>query len=91
MRLAPNEVQSIRARLGVSQGELATWLGVHAITVSRWERGALLPTTYQSTLLRAFGSAAERAPDVGRRAVAATVADGVPSALFILFEAHARG
>jgi DNA-binding XRE family transcriptional regulator len=36
-----NEVRRVRQRLGVTQGELAQMLGVHPVTVSKWERGAL--------------------------------------------------
>ena len=49
------QVKHTRHQLGLKQRELAALLGVHAITVSRWESGALSPPPYQLALLRHFG------------------------------------
>ncbi len=35
------EVRQIRKRLGLTQAEFARLVGVHLVTVSRWEKGAL--------------------------------------------------
>lgn len=40
----------IRKRLGLSQVELADCIGVHKVTVSKWERGALKPSPWQQAL-----------------------------------------
>jgi len=37
--MAPESLQEWRRRQGISQGKLATLLGVNVMTVSRWERG----------------------------------------------------
>lgn len=60
----------LRERLGLSQSECAAVLGVHAMTVSKWERGVSKPNEHQRLLLRALGAAAEaglRAPVGARR------------------------
>ena len=55
--------KSIRARLGLSQKEFAELLGVHAMTVSKWERGVLAPNAHQKSVLRALADAAEGSKD----------------------------
>jgi molybdopterin-binding protein len=54
MRLA-----TLRSRLGLTQVRLAEVLGVHAMTVSKWERGVLQPMARQRTILRALTAIAE--------------------------------
>jgi DNA-binding transcriptional regulator YiaG len=39
MTVDPDELKRHRKMLGLKQTELAEKLGVHAITLSRWERG----------------------------------------------------
>jgi predicted ATPase/DNA-binding CsgD family transcriptional regulator/DNA-binding XRE family transcriptional regulator len=41
--LAADEIRTRRLRLGLTQAELAAWLGVTANTVARWERGEIRP------------------------------------------------
>jgi molybdate transport system regulatory protein len=60
-------IKSLRGSLGLSQPRLAQLLGVHAMTVSKWERGVLAPNPHQRRILRAFRSAAERGVRVGAR------------------------
>lgn len=52
-------LKPLRARLGLSQAELAAVVGVHSMTVSKWERGVLEPTPHQASILRALTAAAE--------------------------------
>lgn len=54
------KVQTIRRGLGLNQRELALLLGVHEMTVSKWERGELVPNEYQRTLLVAFKQGHEK-------------------------------
>lgn len=68
--MAALDLKALRGRLGLSQGELAQLVGVHAMTVSKWERGMLRPAPHQKRLLLAFTAAAERgirAPTRGKR------------------------
>lgn len=53
-------LKALRRSLGVSQAELASLLGAHAMTVSRWERDAAQPGEHAARLLAAFARAAER-------------------------------
>ena len=48
-------VARARRRAGLTQTRLARLLGVHPITVSKWERGVLRPNARQMAILRALG------------------------------------
>ena len=39
-RVTPDEVRAARKRLGLTQSQFATLLGVHLVTVKKWETGA---------------------------------------------------
>lgn len=71
--MAPNALKTLRARLDLSQGDLARLLGVHAMTVSKWERGVLAPRAHQKDMLRVLGQAAEKGLSAPRRARAGKV------------------
>ena len=50
----------LRQRLGLSQSDFADLLGVHAMTVSKWERGVAKPSVHQQRVLKALARAPER-------------------------------
>jgi len=54
-------VASQRRRAGLTQAALAGLLGVHPITVSKWERGLLSPNGHQRELLAALAAEPGRA------------------------------
>lgn len=81
------EVQVVRTRLGLSQVQLAQLLGVHPLTVSKWERGLLGPTPHQAALLQSFAQASEAKEQVGREAAQLLLTAGVAVALFALLSA----
>jgi molybdopterin-binding protein len=60
-------IKALRGSLGLSQPRLAQLLGVHAMTVSKWERGVLAPNAHQRRILHAFQGAAARGIRVGAR------------------------
>ena len=37
------EIKALRLRLGLTQTELATEIGVHQVSVARWETGSITP------------------------------------------------
>ena len=43
-RLSPGLIRSLRKRLGLSQGQLATVVGVSTVSVGFWEQGKTRPT-----------------------------------------------
>ena len=57
---SPVDLKLLRSRLGLSQRQLAELVGAHAMTVSRWERGVLRPSSHQEQLLRSLLRASER-------------------------------
>lgn len=74
--MKPYELTNMRLRLGLSQAELARRLGVHPLTVNRWEMGhhRIHPAALQVLLrMDADWKAARGAPGTGG-APAATVA-----------------
>jgi transcriptional regulator with XRE-family HTH domain len=78
----------VRKILGLSQSQLAAILGVHHMTVSKWERETLDVPPYYAALLKAFALAAERKPEVGEGFSAFALANhGAVYALYILLEA----
>jgi DNA-binding transcriptional regulator YiaG len=76
-RLSPGLIKKLRARLGITQGELATLVGVSASAVGSWEYGKAKPEGRNRETLVALRK-------IGRREVrgilAARVADPPPEA-----------
>ena len=48
----PEEIKQIRKSLGVTQGRLAEIMGVHKVSVSRWENGKADPSPMAVKFLR---------------------------------------
>lgn len=69
MQKTTQNPRRVRTLLGLTQSQLAQLLGVHAITVSKWERGVALPTQFQAALLQVFGSFVHRESEVGKEIV----------------------
>ena len=53
-RLTPTQVREIRESLGMTQQEFAGEVGVHRITVVRWERGFSPVGLPESNAIRAL-------------------------------------
>lgn len=85
--MTANEVRQVREALGLTQAQFAQLLGVHALTVSKWERGVLAPTPHQAGLVASFGTAASRKPDVGQAVGKVLIAAGVVAAIYLLLRA----
>lgn len=61
------QVAEVRTGLGMSQAQLAALLGVHHLTVSKWERRVLRPTSHQEILLSSFARLGGRKSLLGMR------------------------
>ena len=85
--MTASEVYSVRSKLGLSQVQLAQLLGVHPLTVSKWERGLLAPTPHQSALLQSFKKASQSKQQVGDEVSNLLLTAGVAMALFALLSA----
>ncbi|HTB22209.1 MAG TPA: helix-turn-helix domain-containing protein [bacterium] len=77
----------MRELLGVSQPQLAEMLGVHPMTVSKWERGVADATPYQTEMLEKFKKGAQK--DKGIKAIiAGLLVIGVAAAVgYLLYKA----
>jgi DNA-binding transcriptional regulator YiaG len=56
----PSAIAQLRTDLGLSQVQFAQLFGTHFMTVSRWERGVLVPNDYQQALLDQFRQTADQ-------------------------------
>lgn len=74
-------IAATRRRIMFSQVEFAMLLGVHPITVSKWERAAAEPSAWHMALIDAI-SATPRDRDL----VACFVQRGIPAALALALE-----
>lgn len=84
------EIQGLRKDLKLNQTQLAGLLGVHPMTVSRWERGDVKPSAYQSAFLGEFKKAAR--DKAVRNAVAAMlIAAGIVAVIYFLLQAARKG
>lgn len=85
--MKPEEIVRLRKALGISQPQLAEYLGVHPMTVSKWERGAALPTQYQIEMMEKFRKAANKNGDV-KGTIAGLAALGALAVVgFLLYKA----
>lgn len=84
------EVQTIRARLGLSQRQLGKLIGLTSQTVNRWEHGNLKVKPAFETVLRGL----ERAPEKRVRSkewlVALAAGAAVTAVLFLLMGSKKR-
>lgn len=80
------KIKSIRMDLELSQDNFGRLLGVHPITVSKWERGILKPHSWQEALIEAAHIAFQKKPDHLKDLDYVMAADGVPGALYHLLK-----
>ena len=74
-----------RELLGLNQAQLAQILGVHPLTVSKWERGVNVPPAYYEALCKQFQVAAKN-KEVRDQLEGALVGAGVVVALALLLK-----
>ena len=57
--MKPESIQKIRGNLNLTQAQFGQLFGIHPMTVSKWERGELIPNAYQASLMTEFNKAAK--------------------------------
>lgn len=62
--MTANQIKAFRDRVGLTQVELSRVIGVHEMTVSKWERGITVPTPHEDALLEHM--AAKKQPKPSR-------------------------
>ena len=58
--MTPDEVKRIRKQLGLTQSKFAELIGVHVVTVKKWETGALGMRAAVEKLIRMLAQHARR-------------------------------
>ena len=66
-RMTGTGVQRLRRKLGLTQAELAARVGVHKLTVSRWECDRVRVSEPMARLLRLLATTVPTTPKGGRR------------------------
>lgn len=89
--MTPEEIKDIRSSLDLTQVQFADLLGVHPITVSKWERGILTPTSHQAALIQSFAKASQKEDNIGDRVESLLVTAGVAVALYVILDAAFNG
>ena len=85
--MTKGEIRVLREAMQLSQADFGRLFGVHAMTVSRWERDLLRPTPYQLALMQEFRRAVDkRRTEVEREVGALLVGAGVVAALLFLLQ-----
>lgn len=82
--MSPEDIKAVRLAMEHTQQELAALLGLHAMTISKWERGVAHPGPYHIALLAAFQRSAGSRPNVGRCAREALPVKRAPYALYVM-------
>lgn len=82
-------IKALRARLNLTQAQLAQLLGVHPITVSRWENNdpQHRPTAYQIGMMQSFETAADKDNEIPKILVGILITAGVIAAVALLLTA----
>ena len=78
-------ISTLRTKLGLSQAQFGNLFGVHPMTVSKWERGLLVPTAYQIALITEFERAAKQ-KEVRDTIAVVLVGAGIAAALLLLLK-----
>lgn len=71
----------------MNQVSFANLLGVHPLTVSKWECDVLTPSGYQEAMMTTFEIAQKKFNDIGKRVLNQMYNNGISTALHTLFSA----
>lgn len=82
-----NLVLDTRRRLGLTQAQFAQLVGVHWVTVAKWEKGVLRPSPHQAAMIARFREAAYASSDkLGPQLAELIIAAGAVAAVFLLLK-----
>ncbi len=84
------EILQLRNRLDLTQPQFAQLMGVHPMTVSRWERNELSPTPHQIAFMTAYKKGAED-KKVREEFGAVLIGAGIVAAVLLLLTAATKG
>lgn len=86
--MKPHEVKLARELLGLTQAELAQLLDRHAFTVSKWERGVLMPSLMHVAILSGVirNASRETSRVEGHQIRQALASKGYAHALYLLLK-----
>jgi len=87
MTPSKEQIIEIRRKLDFTQVQLAQLLGVHPLTVSKWERGELKPTAHQHAMMESFRAASTKQENIGEAVAGLLMTAGVAFAIFALLDA----
>ena len=85
MYMNAKSILQVRNKLNLTQAQFGQLLGSHPMTVSKWERGELMPSDYQTALIQQFFAAAKE-KEVQENLKALLIGAGVVAALFLLLK-----
>lgn len=83
--LKPEGIHKIRRNLNLTQAQFGQLFGIHPMTVSKWERGELVPNDYQASLMTEFDKAAKD-KKVRDTLVSVLIGAGIVAALLLLLQ-----
>jgi DNA-binding XRE family transcriptional regulator len=83
------DIKTIRKVLNLNQPQLAQLMGVHPITVSKWERGVTPPTAYQEAFFNLFRLAGKD-KEVRDTVKSLLITAGVIVALTLIFKVASK-
>lgn len=93
-KLTPQQIKQLRQSLGWTQARVALVIGVHPLTISRWECGKQRPSyslALRLELLARSGSERKQSPAVARPAKSTASASMAPSSLRREVQARLEG
>ena len=82
--MTKDQIYKIRNNLALTQDQFGQLLGVHPMTVSKWERQGdpSTPNEYQIEMMKKFGEAAK--DDAAKKVGSVLIAAGAVAAIFLL-------
>ena len=82
----PAEIRALRNALDLTQAQFAQLLGVHHLTVWKWEQGRSRPTPHHIAMMQSFRKAQRNDPDIGAAVLGVLLGAGVAAAIFLLLK-----